>query len=162
MTTDWKYDPELRIFPNSRILESSTKADRTKYIIDDLKHRGLPRGSPGKYWLRSLRMTRRISIGTIALFRFGIDEILGEGVISSESTEYYYKDENGEEYEGYIMFDPTTLMAYPQPIPITRVNDIIRPLEKTMGQANAWTRLPMTYHQKILDLLQVRENKRGL
>ena len=110
----------------------------------------------------SLRMTRRISIGTIALFRFGIDEILGEGVISSESTEYYYKDENGEEYEGYIMFDPTTLMAYPQPIPITRVNDIIRPLKKTLGQANAWTRLPMTYHQKILDLLQVRENKRGL
>ena len=145
-----KYDPELRVFPNSKELEHETEDSRRNYILKDLLNARFLKGEKGTYWLRRLRPTNRISSGTVALFRFE-DYILGEGRIISESVKHYLKYKDAE-YEGYIMFDPESLIAYKRKIPVNEINAVISPLRKTLGKRNAWTRVPLSFHQAILEL----------
>ena len=145
-----KYVPELRVFPNSTLLEHKTEGARKTYIIKDLGNERFLRGEKGTYWLRSLRPTNRISPGTVALFRFK-DDIIGEGIIKSASVEHYFKD-GDDEYEGYIMFDSGSLVAYKRKITVEEINFLIAPLRKTLGKRNAWTRIPLSFHDAILAL----------
>ncbi|MHB1708745.1 MAG: hypothetical protein ACYCT2_04635 [Thermoplasmataceae archaeon] len=145
-----KYPPELRVFPNSTFLEHQTKESRLKYIKKDLANERFLRGKEGTYWLRSLKPTHRISPYTIALFRFQ-DVIIGEGIVVSDSVEQHTKF-GEDEYEGYIMFDQNTLTTYKREIPVKEINYVISPLGKTLGMRNAWTRVPLSYHEKILAL----------
>lgn len=47
------------------------------------------------------------------------------------------RDEKSDKYKGYIEFNPTTLMTCYQPIPIIRINGIMKPFKKTSGQASS-------------------------
>lgn len=109
---------EIRIFPNSQQKEFKSAEDLRNYLEADIK-------SHGRYNLRSYEPLKEVKIGTLALFRFA-DGIIGLGEVAQEPVEDPFIDKNREKYEGYLMFNPSTVKIFDPPLLVKELEEITK------------------------------------
>ncbi len=139
---------EIRIFPNNKQLEFKNEEDLKHYLTSTLKQRN----PQGRYNFHSYNRVKCIPKDSWALFRFE-DKIIGSAKIKEPALYEPFKNENGLSYDGYIIFDVSTIKVFKNPI-------LIKDLEKWTGieyhfknnfkTGRTYYIIPKKYKQEIL------------
>ncbi|MHB1708612.1 MAG: hypothetical protein ACYCT2_03955 [Thermoplasmataceae archaeon] len=159
MENDWKYEPELRVFPNEKYdVGHYSLADRQEFLFGGMDPYDL-RNRNGVYRVHTIPQVRRVSAGSYALFRFE-DSIIGEGRISGEVSllrkrdKYYFMG-----MQGYVVFDTSSLYAYKHKISVDELESITK---KYPGKRNSWTRFDLSFLDSIRKIGEVEQDQGDL
>ncbi len=117
--------PVLKIFPNSTEKEFPSDDELCTWLLTALKARN------GEYRLNRANAIADLPSGSIVLFRFGLDKIVGEAVVIR--TKRHAKT---AEYPASVWFSPTSIRVFVPFIPVSTLQRLIGgPKVKDISQA---------------------------
>jgi hypothetical protein len=117
--------PHIRLFPHSRDEFPYVDALMT-WLLTALRAKG------GLYHLRSAKSVEHLPVGSIVLFQWSDDKIVGEAVVAKAVAKQKEKVriESGEvvEYEAQVTFARSSIRLYAPPLPVSTLQEILKEL----------------------------------